>query len=67
MKKLTSEDAISFGKETFVTRSPGKLSDKYQKEKELGSGSYGHVYRVKNKITGETRACKQMCKSFQYK
>ena len=62
MKKLTSEDAISFGKETFVTRSPGKLSDKYQKEKELGSGSYGHVYRVKNKITGETRACKQMAK-----
>lgn len=32
MKKLTSEDAISFGKETFVTRSPGKPSDKYQKE-----------------------------------
>lgn len=62
MKKLTSEDAISFGKETFVTRSPGKPSDKYQKEKELGSGSYGHVYRVKNKITGETRACKQMAK-----
>lgn len=62
MKKITSEDAISFGKETFVTRSPGKLSDKYQKEKELGSGSYGHVYRVKNKITGETRACKQMAK-----
>ena len=62
MKKLTSEDAISFGKETFVTRSPGKISDKYQKEKELGSGSYGHVYRVKNKITGETRACKQMAK-----
>ena len=23
MKKITSEDAISFGKETFVTRSPG--------------------------------------------
>lgn len=62
MQKLKSEDHISFGKETFVTRSPGKITDKYIKENDLGSGSYGQVYRVKNKVTGETRACKQMVK-----
>ena len=56
------EDNIRFSKETFITVSPGKITDKYYKEKELGNGSHGQVYRVKNKITGETRAYKQMAK-----
>lgn len=30
--------------------------------KEIGAGSYGRVYRVKNKITGDLRACKQLTK-----
>jgi calcium-dependent protein kinase len=41
----------------------GKLTDTYDKVKELGKGTYGLVYRVKNKITGEERACKQLLKS----
>lgn len=63
MQRLVSDDKISFGKETFVLRTPGQVTDKYIKEKELGSGSYGKVFRVKNKLTGETRACKQLIKA----
>ena len=29
----------------------------------MGSGSYGKVYQVKNKITGEKRAMKQLTKT----
>jgi calcium-dependent protein kinase len=30
--------------------------------KEIGSGSYGRVYKVKSKTSGDTRACKQLAK-----
>ena len=63
MKKLQSSENIIFNKETFVTHSTALVTDKYIKEKELGSVSYGKVYRVKNKFTGETRACKELSKA----
>ncbi len=48
-----------FGKETFVNKIKDKnLTDLYFIKNDLGSGSYGKVFQVKNKITGETRACK---------
>jgi len=59
---MKSDDKIKFNKETFIFRTPGNLSDKYEKIKELGSGSYGKVFRVKNKITEQTCACKELAK-----
>lgn len=49
-----------FGKETFVCKVKGALTDNYFVKKELGSGSYGKVFQVKHKTSGETRACKQL-------
>ena len=62
MKKKKQDDNIKFNKETFITRTPGTITDKWEKVKDLGSGSYGKVYRVENKITKETRACKELSK-----
>ena len=56
------EEKVKFNKETFITRTPGNIKDKWTKVKDLGSGSYGKVYRVENKITKETRACKELAK-----
>ncbi len=49
-----------FNKETFVLKVKGNLTDFYQVKKDLGSGSYGKVFQVKHKVSGETRACKQL-------
>ena len=51
-----------FGKENFVGPTKGKLLDYYDVVKELGKGGYGKVYQVKNKTTGEIRACKHLSK-----
>lgn len=60
---VQSEQKIGFSKETFTHRMEGKLTTNYETIKELGSGSYGKVFRVKNKTTGEFRACKQLSKA----
>lgn len=60
---MDAEDKLVFGKETFTNRIKGNISTKYDPVKELGHGSYGKVYKVKNKLTGEFRACKQLSKS----
>ena len=62
MKNKNQDDKIKFNKETFITRTPGSITDKWTKIKELGSGSYGKVYRVENKLTKEIRACKELLK-----
>ena len=49
-----------FNKQTFVGKVKGNLTDLYYVKEEIGQGSYGRVFRVKNKHTGETRACKQL-------
>jgi len=59
---VTTEKEITFGKQCFVGKVQGAVTDHYQMVKEIGSGSYGRVYKVKNKTTGETRACKQLAK-----
>ena len=54
---------IKYGKETFVGKSSGLFLDNYDVIKQLGKGGYGKVYEVKNKKSGEIRACKHLSKS----
>ena len=53
---------IKFARQNFVGKSKGKLLDYYEVVKQLGKGGYGKVYEVKNKKTGEIRACKHLSK-----
>ena len=50
------------GKENFVGKVDGNVTNDYKMIKEIGSGAYGRVYKVENKLTKETRACKQLAK-----
>ena len=56
------EGDIKFGKNTFVDKSKSPIMENYDVIKQLGKGGYAKVYRVKNKKTGELRACKQLSK-----
>ena len=55
-------DPVKFGRDTFVGKSKNSLQDVYEVVKQLGKGGYGKVYQVRNKKTGELRACKQLSK-----
>ena len=59
---MDQEKLIKFAKENFVGEVKGKLLDFYDVIKQLGKGGYGKVYEVKNKKTGELRACKHLSK-----
>ena len=50
------------GRKIFVGKCETGIMDEYDILKVLGQGGYGKVYRVKNKKTGEIRACKQLSK-----
>lgn len=52
----------SFGRNSFVDISNSPIMENYEVVKQLGKGGYGKVFRVKNKKTGELRACKQLSK-----
>ena len=56
------EDPVKMGRKIFVGKSETGIMDEYDILKQLGKGGYGKVYRVKNKKTGEIRACKQLSK-----
>ena len=56
------DTSIKFGKETFVGKLDGVFLDNYDVIKQLGKGGYGKVYEVRNKKTGEIRACKHLSK-----
>ena len=53
---------MNFNKETFVICTPGNMTDHYVKVKLLGTGSFGKVFEVKNKITNNVYACKELAK-----
>ena len=56
------DTTITFGKQNFVGKFDGIFLDKYDVIKQLGKGGYSKVYQVKNKRTGEIRACKHLSK-----
>jgi len=45
-----AEDKQGFNKEEFVGKAEGKLTDKYEIIKEIGSGGFSRCLLVKNKI-----------------
>ena len=47
-------------KSNFIGEHIDDVGKTYEFIKELGKGSYGHVYRCQNKITGNVYACKKM-------
>ena len=56
------DETIIFGKKNFVGKLDGLFLDNYEVVRQLGKGGYGKVYEVKNKKTGEIRACKHLSK-----
>ena len=59
---MQENSAITFGKQNFVGKLDGVFLDNYDVIRQLGKGGYGKVYEVKNKKTGEIRACKHLSK-----
>ena len=57
-----AEDKQGFNKEEFVGKAEGKLTDKYEIIKEIGSGGFSRCLLVKNKITKSSYACKELQK-----
>ena len=57
-----STEKQGFNKEEFVGKAEGKLTDKYDVVKEIGSGGFSRCLLVKNKITKAQFACKELQK-----
>ena len=57
------DTSLKFGKQNFVGKLDGIFLENYDLLKTIGKGGYGKVYQVKNKKTGEIRACKHLSKS----
>ena len=57
-----SEEKKGFNKEEFVGKVEGELTDKYEIIKEIGSGGFSRCLLVKNKITKQSFACKELLK-----
>ena len=51
-----------FNKEEFVGKVKGKLEEKYEIVKEIGTGGFSRCLLVKNKTTGILYACKELTK-----
>ncbi len=54
--------SLKINKKNIIGKTEGLMTDYYEVVKKLGQGTYGKVYSVKNKTTGEIRACKQLSK-----
>ncbi len=57
-----SKEGEGINKEKFVGKVKGKLEDKYEIIKEIGSGGFSRCLEVKNKTTGLLFACKELPK-----
>ena len=58
-----SNNKDGFNKEKFVGKVEGKLEDKYEILNEIGTGGFSRCYKVKNKTTGVSYACKELQKT----
>jgi len=64
MKRESGAGAgVSVRKSRFVRSQTIKIEDHYESIKELGSGCFGRVFRVRDKFSGEIRACKAINKN----
>ena len=63
MEETNKDNNIRINKESFVTINKGDITQFYEVIKKIGEGSYGKIYRVKNKQSGDIRAMKQIMKS----
>jgi calcium-dependent protein kinase len=59
---MKEKATIKYGKKNFVGKSEGLFLDNYDVIRQLGKGGYGKVYEVKNKKSGDIRACKHLSK-----
>ena len=57
-----SQEKQGFNKEEFIGKVDGNLTDKYDIIKEIGSGGFSRCLLVKNKITNQNFACKELVK-----
>ena len=57
-----NNDNFPINKSTFVLKGLGNISDKYEVVKLLGTGTFGKVAEVRNKISKQIFACKEIAK-----
>ena len=55
--------SLSISKRSFIRIIQDDITNHYEVIKKLGEGSYGKIYKAKNKISGDIRAMKQIDKS----
>ena len=58
--KTNAKHSLAFSKTNILLRGSGLFSFKYEKIQELGTGGFSKVFRVKNLMTGEIFACKEL-------
>ena len=63
MTEKNNDENFIIKKESFVTINKGDITQFYEVIKKIGEGSYGKIYKVKNKQSGDIRAMKQIIKS----
>ena len=63
MEEKNNDENFIISKESFVTINKGDITQFYEVIKKIGEGSYGKIYKVKNKQSGDIRAMKQILKS----
>ena len=63
MTEKNNNENFVIKKESFVTIIKGDITQFYEVIKKIGEGSYGKIYKVKNKQSGDIRAMKQIIKS----
>ena len=63
MTEKNNDENFIISKESFVTINKGDITQFYEVIKKIGEGSYGKIYKLKNKQSGDIRAMKQILKS----